>query len=236
MGLVYSTLFFGLRLYGAIGAVQASHKLLCEEGGDEASAAAAVRLLKQWAVLAALGIWESLGDPLLSWLPFYATVKLALFLAVVAPGAHMAPWVFDRLLRPSAEEAWRRVEQRAQPLLVNSALAMEVLAAPEEDAQEVQQLLTVRKRQRAAAAAAAGGGSGAASGATSRAASRAASPWRPAGGAGAAGGEEEEEEAAGQQEWAGQEQRAEQALGRGAGDGGAGAAEGVRRRQRGAGI
>jgi hypothetical protein len=182
MGLVYSCLFFSLRMYGAVGALQASHRLLCApdlDGDGGESQTERVRVLKQWAVLSALGIWESLGDPLLSWLPFYTTVKLLLFLSVVAPGASMAPWVFDRMLRPGAEEAWQRVGQRVQPMaaraIENGALVMEVLGADEEGAQEIKRLLTARKRSRAeaaaAAAAATGGGetpSGGSSGAAAR--------------------------------------------------------------------
>ena len=201
MGLIYSALFFSLRLYGAAGAVQTSHKLLCalDSGAPDTPALEGqrVQVLKQWAVLSALGIWESLGEPLLSWVPFYATIKLLLFLGVVAPGAAFAPFVFDRLLRPSAEEGWRRVEHRIKPIISNSNLAMEVLRADEEDVREVQMLLTERKRRRAAALADGGAASGAASGA--------ATPT-PAGAAGRGGGssnvsvsaaslQEEEEEA-----------------------------------------
>ena len=193
MGLVYSALFFSLRMYGAVGAALASHRLLSADAGgaDEARASERVHVLKQWAVLSALGIWESLGDPLLSWLPFYTTIKLVLFLVVVAPGAGWAPWVFDKLLRPSAEEGWRRVEQRVQPILNNGALVMEVMGADEEERREIAMLFTERKRRRAAAL---GGLSGAASGATSGAATPragAAEAWaalREDAGAGGAGG------------------------------------------------
>ena len=132
MGIISSSLFYSMRAYGSLHALLCSFRALrapCSAADAAANQAEQARLLRQWSVLAFLGLWERSLEPLVSWLPFYSALKLLAHLAAVAPGADGAGLLFAALLRPALLAAGARLSARAAPLLLRALGAASERAA-----------------------------------------------------------------------------------------------------------
>lgn len=122
MGIISSTLFYSIRAYGACHALLCSYRALREPGCAAAAGVSAEhqRLLRQWSVLAFLGLWECSLEPLCAWAPFYSILKLLVHILAVAPGVDGAGLLFSGVLRPALLGAGARLSARAAPLLVRA--------------------------------------------------------------------------------------------------------------------
>jgi hypothetical protein len=119
MGALTSTLFAALRLLAAARAAVASSRVLSSRRGPRGAPA---DLLRLWAVLACLALFERTAEGAVSWLPFYGTLKLAAYAAILLPGTGAPALLFEAVLRPAVATARARLARDVAPRLADAAL------------------------------------------------------------------------------------------------------------------
>ncbi|GFZ08909.1 HVA22-like protein J [Actinidia rufa] len=69
-----------------------------------------------WIIVAALTVFERIGDIFISWLPMYGEMKLALFIYLWYPKTKGTGYVYETLLRPSISKHEPDIDRNLQEL------------------------------------------------------------------------------------------------------------------------
>ncbi|EQC26578.1 hypothetical protein SDRG_15608 [Saprolegnia diclina VS20] len=91
------------------------------DGADRAKSQGHTCVLKLWAVLGSLILYQQYVEVFLSWFPFYYWAKCVLLIALLTPKTNVPSLAFEAVVVPLVEAAEVAFDSRVKPALVQLA-------------------------------------------------------------------------------------------------------------------